>query len=93
MLGENKYEDHLKNVQISYEALCKRCGACCGKFEDDPCVQLKKDEAGSYFCATYENRLGLQKTVSGREFNCVPVRKVLFESWSGSWQCAYKKCA
>lgn len=75
----------------AYEALCKRCGACCGVFEADPCVHLKKGEDGLYLCLTYESRLGMQRTVSGREFKCVPVRSILFESWSGSWNCAYKK--
>ena len=85
------YEDHLREKEAAYEALCKRCGACCGANEADPCSHLLKDAEGLYFCSTYNDRLGLHKTVSGKEFNCVPLRKILFESWSGSWACAYKR--
>jgi hypothetical protein len=88
-----RYEAYLKQTVLEQETLCKRCGACCGRFESDPCSQLRKDEDGLYSCAVYEKRLGIQKTISGREFTCIPVRKILFESWSGSWKCAYKKTA
>lgn len=59
-----------------YEALCKRCGKCCGA-ETDPCDNLKKDACGGYYCASYESRLGRQVTVSGRVFTCVPIREVV----------------
>ena len=85
------YENYLREKDSEYEALCKRCGACCGATEADPCARLSKDDTGLYFCAAYNDRLGIQKTASGREFNCVPVSKILFESWSGSWACAYKR--
>ena len=93
MSEQENYETYLRNVSESYEALCQRCGVCCGAgaYESDPCAQLKKGPDGRYFCATYENRVGMQKTNSGKEFKCVPVRKILFESWCGAWQCGYKR--
>ena len=59
-----------------YEALCTRCGKCCG-LETDPCVNLKKDSKGGYYCASYDTRLGRQVTISGRVFTCVPIREVV----------------
>ncbi len=85
------YENYLKMKEESAEILCKRCGACCGAFENDPCSHLFKEPDGRYACSVYENRLGLHKTVAGREFRCVPLRKIFFESWQGSWQCGYKR--
>lgn len=60
-----------------HEALCRRCGFCCGAEAGEPCINLKKDTAGRYFCAAYDNRLGPQTTVSGKNFTCVPIREVL----------------
>jgi uncharacterized cysteine cluster protein YcgN (CxxCxxCC family) len=74
-----------------YEALCRRCGSCCGIKDGDPCEHLRLTAEGKSFCDIYENRFGLRRTRSGREFYCVPIRKILSESWSGSYQCAYKK--
>jgi hypothetical protein len=85
------YETYLKSRAEDHEAACIRCGACCGALEADPCSHLVKGADGKYLCTTYENRLGLQKTVLGQEFRCVPVRNILFNSWAGSWKCAYKK--
>jgi uncharacterized cysteine cluster protein YcgN (CxxCxxCC family) len=65
---------HLRNEE--YEALCARCGKCCG-LETDPCANLNKDASGKYYCASYESRLGRQATVSGRVFTCVPIREVV----------------
>jgi len=91
MLDDTSYEAYLRMSSEAYEQRCRRCGACCGAFESDPCSRLKKSDDGHYLCSDYENRAGMQKTISGRVFMCVPVRKILFESWSGSWNCAYKK--
>ena len=88
--GED-YELYLEGQAKHYESTCKRCGACCGALDEDPCGNLILTGEGKYSCSNYENRLGIQKTVLGREFNCVPLRKILFESWAGSWKCAYKK--
>lgn len=90
MHSVSDYENYLKDKEEAHEALCKRCGACCGSNEADPCARLLKDGNGKYYCSVYESRLGSQRTVSGREFNCVPLRKILFESWSGSWKCNYR---
>ena len=62
-------EEHVK-----YEALCRRCGACCGSLDGDPCEQLKQDESGKYFCPVYDHRIGMHKTISGVQFACVPIR-------------------
>ncbi len=59
-----------------YEALCKKCGKCCG-LETDPCANLKKSDSGGYYCAVYDSRLGRQTTVSGRIFTCVEIREVV----------------
>jgi len=60
-----------------YEALCRQCGACCGLADGDPCANLLRGSGGRYFCRVYENRLGPQVTVSGKAFNCVPIRSLL----------------
>jgi hypothetical protein len=70
--------------------MCIRCGACCGAFED-PCSRLVREQDGTYRCDAYEIRLGLQRSVSGKKFRCVPIRKVLHKSWSHDHLCAYKK--
>ena len=87
----NIYQATQEAKERKYESLCLRCGACCGAFEDDPCSHLKKDDEIKYFCDIYEKRFGLQKTVGGRDFVCMPIRDILFKSWSGSWRCVYKK--
>lgn len=60
-----------------HEALCKRCGRCCGAGTEEPCSNLARDDSGKFYCKSYENRLGAQKTVSGRVFTCVQIRDVL----------------
>jgi len=84
------YDKHLKDKQEAYEALCARCGACCGVFENDPCVKLKREPDGRYSCPDYENRMGLQTTVNGNTFKCVTLREIRSGSWPGSWRCSYK---
>ncbi|MDD2927644.1 MAG: hypothetical protein PHE30_02200 [Candidatus Omnitrophica bacterium] len=39
-----------------------------------PCEYLKKDEAGKYFCHVYGYSIGMHKTVSSKQFACVPIR-------------------
>ena len=75
-LNDSKYIDNQNNLAKEYEALCKRCGKCCG-LEMDPCVHLKKDALGKYYCAVYESRLGRQVTISGLAFTCVSIREVV----------------
>ena len=75
---------------LRYEAMCKRCGKCCGVSDGDPCVNLDKDVRGSYYCRVYLNRVGPQKTLSGRDFNCAEIRENMRK---GATQpnCAYSK--
>ena len=58
------------------EALCLRCGECCG-LKSDPCSNLVRTQDGRYGCKVYDKRLGSQKTVSGKTFTCVPIREVI----------------
>jgi hypothetical protein len=90
-MSEDRYIRYQKEKLIEYENLCKRCGACCGVFDNDPCINLKEEVKGKYFCAIYENKLGVQNSISGKEFICVPIWDILHKSWSGSFNCAYKK--
>ncbi|MDD3905856.1 MAG: hypothetical protein PHS46_04905 [Candidatus Omnitrophica bacterium] len=62
--------------QKEFEALCLRCGECCG-LREDPCSNLIKAQDGKYACAIYDKRLGAQRTVSGKIFTCVPIQEVL----------------
>jgi len=73
-MNEAEYLKRQEKEQKEYEARCKRCGACCGMKDNDPCTNLRKDRTGKYFCDVYENRIGMHKTVSGKEFACVPIR-------------------
>ena len=59
-----------------FEALCLRCGKCCGA-GGDPCAKLVKNDDGKYTCEAYDARLGLQLTVSGKPFTCVPINDVI----------------
>lgn len=72
-----------------HEAKCKRCGACCGVLEGDPCEHLQRGADGRYLCDIYENRFGLRKTVKGEPVLCVPIRNMLHKTWWGRTQCAY----
>lgn len=75
-MDETTYVDSQRRSFEEYEALCKQCGKCCG-LEADPCVNLKKNMSGRYYCAVYESRLGRQITVSGKGFTCVQIREVV----------------
>ena len=83
------YIRYLKEKEDELEKLCRRCGACCGA-EDDPCIHLKKDTSGKYYCDIYPHRFGEQVTVSGEKFRCVPIRDILHTRWKGDYKCAYK---
>lgn len=72
-----------------FEALCLRCGKCCG-LDEDPCSNLVKAEGGKYDCRVYGARLGSQKTVSGRTFTCVPIGDVLKKGMP-NLSCGYLK--
>ncbi|MCX5694410.1 MAG: hypothetical protein NT014_04700 [Candidatus Omnitrophica bacterium] len=68
------YLQKQQDIQNAYEARCKRCGSCCGALGQDPCARLKSDEQGKFYCSDYSNRIGLQFTVTGKKFHCVPIR-------------------
>ncbi len=87
----DEYELHQAQKKQEYEALCNRCGACCGALDKDPCEHLKLAEDKKYSCDIYSHRFGLRSTVGGKKFLCIPIRRILFKSWSGSELCAYKK--
>lgn len=82
------YIQYLKNKEEEFEAVCSRCGECCGSL-DDPCANLVKGEDGSFFCNDYHHRLGFQKTATGISFKCVPITERIY---AGSLRnnCEYK---
>lgn len=90
MSDEERWSAHQKRAQEAWEALCQRCGACCGAAEGDPCEHLDTD-AGGFFCRIYADRFGWRRSVSGRAFRCVPIRDILHLDWPGSSSCAYKR--
>lgn len=73
-MSEATYLQKQKEEFKEYDALCRRCGACCGAYDGDPCVHLEKNEGNKYHCNIYDNRIGMQKTLSGKQFACVPIR-------------------
>ncbi|MEI7998614.1 MAG: hypothetical protein WCH62_03815 [Candidatus Omnitrophota bacterium] len=91
-LDQNAYENWQQQQQERWEALCVRCGACCGAFDGDPCEHLRTDVSQKYYCVVYENRFVVQKkTLTGKNINCVPIRGILNSSWLGDSICGYKK--
>jgi hypothetical protein len=86
-----KYHDWQDRSLREREDSCRRCGACCGLVEGDPCEQLGLDSQGLAFCHIYENRFGVRHSRSGRKFLCVPIRDILHQYWPGCVCCAYKK--
>ena len=84
------YYKYLEEKEKEYESLCRRCGACCGAY-DDPCIHLKKDENGRYFCEIYHSRFGIRVTKGGETFRCVPIREIINEHWPKDYHCPYKK--
>ncbi len=83
-------KQYFAQKEKAWEDICIRCGACCGAYED-PCVHLRRDEQGLFFCEIYENRLGLRKTVGGKTFQCVDIKEILHTWWPGAHLCAYKR--
>jgi len=72
-----KYEASQETAAHRFEEACRRCGECCGAADGDPCANLAADAVGAWYCRDYENRLGPQKTVSGKFFTCVPIRELM----------------
>ena len=87
----DELQRRLKLKEERWEALCGRCGACCGVVEGDPCEHLRGDQKYKYYCSIYENRFGEHRTVSGKILKCVPIRQVIHGSWPGDDCCGYKK--
>lgn len=73
-----------------HEAVCRRCGECCGAKSTDPCKNLMHLADGKYFCKNYNNRLGKQESVSGIKFHCIPVLDIIKHS-DVLVNCAYRK--
>jgi len=82
------YQKKLRKLDNEFEALCKRCGSCCGAFDGDPCEHLTRKPNGEYFCPIYDCRFGPQKTKKGNEFDCVPIRELIKEG-ALRVECAY----
>ncbi|KJJ83772.1 hypothetical protein OMAG_002359 [Candidatus Omnitrophus magneticus] len=83
------YEEYLKEKAKSFEEKCVFCGECCGS-KDDPCSKLLKNPNGNFFCEDYENRLGPQKTISGKGFTCVSIREHIANKTTRI-NCAYNR--
>ena len=82
-----KYSEKLKDTLDKYEGLCCHCGSCCGSTDGDHCIHLTKKSDNKYYCKVYKNRIGMQVTVSGTQFACIPIRDFL------KFNPPYPKCA
>lgn len=89
-MNNNGYITHQEKQFRIYEDRCRRCGLCCGAEDGDPCINLVKNIDGKYSCKVYENRIGQQKTLSGKVFSCVPMKQVIMYSGTRPG-CAYSK--
>ncbi|MBU2043944.1 MAG: hypothetical protein KJ977_04890 [Candidatus Omnitrophica bacterium] len=85
-----EYQEALLGQEKKWEGLCRRCGGCCGAY-DDPCQHLKGDAKSGFYCTIYPQRFGLKKTVNGEEFDCVLVKEILHTYWKNDHICAYKQ--
>ena len=75
---KSAYDNYLEKLFEKYENLCRRCGSCCGLEDNDPCVNLKYDSSTKrYFCKNYNNRIGPQRTISGKVFKCVRIGELI----------------
>jgi len=83
-----EYKKYQEKIAVDHEALCKRCGICCG-VGNDPCASLKFGVDGKCYCESYNDRLGERLTVSGKKFTCVPIGEVLAYA-PPSPECGYK---
>jgi len=90
MNSQEEYIQWQKKKEADWEDLCRRCGACCGVAEGNPCEHVMLMEDGRYGCQIYENRFGEHKTTSGKICKCVPIREILHQSWIGDRCCGYK---
>jgi len=88
MTDEELLRERLMKSFKDFESICSRCGSCCGAYDGDACSNLVNAGGGTYSCKNYEGRLGLQQTVSGKIFTCVPIRELLKEGQLRP-ECAY----
>ena len=86
----DELSDYFKDKERAWEAMCIRCGGCCGAF-DDPCVHLCGDGKGKYYCDIYENRFGPRVSVKGDKFTCAHITKILGTHWKNDHLCIYKR--
>ncbi|MFH1063019.1 MAG: hypothetical protein V1747_09090 [Candidatus Omnitrophota bacterium] len=84
-----EYQTYQIQKEKEFEAACHRCGNCCGA-QDDPCIHLITQPQEKHYCDIYDSRGGVQKTRSGKFFECVSIRDILHGDWLGNWNCAYK---
>lgn len=76
-MDNSKYNEYQRTQFQKFEGICKKCGECCGSKDRDPCAKLIIDPAtGKCHCMDYDNRLGSQKTQSGKIFDCVTIRDI-----------------
>lgn len=75
-MEDTKYCKRLEEQAQAHEALCRRCGECCGASGEDACADLLRTADGRYTCGVYADRLGPRKTRSGVIFTCVTIRDV-----------------
>lgn len=90
-MNTKSYEILSEAETKKHEDVCIQCGRCCGSEDGDPCIFLKKDPDGKYFCKTYTSRLGAKETINGNFFNCIPIEKAIQESDSVPSDCPYRK--
>jgi len=86
-MSEKALNDYLQKKESGFEQICRRCGACCG-IDNDPCEKLIRSNSASYHCRDYENRIGLQRTINGKEFHCIQIRELLHNQGVPA-NCAY----
>jgi len=88
-MDSQKYIKYSKTEEEKFEAVCKRCGECCGAL-DDPCRNLVKNKTNDqWFCKDYKDRYKQQKTISGNSFTCVSIREHM-RNGSLRLNCAYR---
>lgn len=88
--ASKSYQEYFEQSQRRWEAMCRRCGGCCGAY-DDPCRHLRKDAEGLFYCTIYSQRLGERISIKGEKFDCVPVKDILHTHWKNDHLCAYKR--
>jgi len=86
-MDDRAYEKYMEESFVKYDSACRRCGECCG-VNNDPCTNLVSCGNGKYACCVYNKRLGPQKTISGKSFNCVSIKDNIRRGFCNP-NCAY----